>query len=153
MIDGADPLMPEHIAEVEAVLSEIGAGDLPQIQVINKIDLSGAEPMVEPLDGRIRARVYASALTGAGLDGLHQAIESEFGAERIIRRLHLAYADAGLRSRLMALGAVRSENDVDGEGWDLDVDLPRRLAQQLANLPGHQGELVRTQLLAPVEQA
>ena len=153
VIDGADPLMPEHIAEVEAVLSEIGAGDLPQIQVINKIDLSGAEPMVEPLDGRIRARVYASALTGAGLDGLHQAIESEFGAERIIRRLHLAYADAGLRSRLMALGAVRSENDVDGEGWDLDVDLPRRLAQQLANLPGHQGELVRTQLLAPVEQA
>jgi GTPase len=151
VIDGADPLMPEHIAEVEAVLAEIGAGDLPQIQVINKIDLSGAEPMVEELDGRIRARAYASAVTGAGLDGLRAAIEAEFGAERIIRRLRLAYADAGLRSRLTSLGAIRAEFDIDGEGWDIDVDLPHRLALQLASLPGHQGEIVRTQLLATSE--
>ena len=151
VIDGADPLMPEHIAQVDAVLTEIGAGELPQIQVINKIDISGAEPKVEMQSGRIRARVYLSAVTGAGMDGLRSAIEAEFGGERILRRLRLAYADAGLRSRLMALGAVRGETDVEGQGWDVEVDMPRRLVQQLASLPGTQGELVRAQLLPQVE--
>ncbi|HWS27934.1 MAG TPA: ribosome rescue GTPase HflX [Xanthomonadales bacterium] len=151
VIDGADPLMPEHIAEVETVLSEIGAGEIPQIQVINKIDVSGAQPQVEMLSGRIRARVYLSAATGLGMEGLRAAIEAQFGAERVTRRLRLAYADAGLRSRLIALGAIRAEEDVEGEGWEVDVDLPRRLAQQLASLPGHQGEVVRSQLLSQAE--
>ena len=148
VIDGADPLMPEHIAQVEAVLAEIGAGEIPQIQVINKIDASGAEPKVEAMTGRVRSRAYVSAVTGAGLDGLRGAIEAEFGAERVQRSLRLGYADAGLRARLISLGAVRAESDVEGEGWDVEIDLPRRLALQLASLPGHQGELVRTQLLA-----
>jgi len=69
----------------------------------------------------------------------------------VTRRLRLAYADAGLRSRLISLGAVLSEEDVEGEGWDVEIDLPRRLALQLASLPGHQGELVRTQLLSQEE--
>ncbi|GMU44645.1 MAG: GTPase HflX [Xanthomonadales bacterium] len=150
VIDGADPLMPERIAEVEAVLTEIGAGELPQIQVVNKIDLTGAQPAVEAQDGRIRARAYLSAVTGAGLDGLRAAIETEFGAERVHRQLRLGYADAGLRARLIALGAVRAEADLAGEGWQVEVDLPRRLALQLAALPGAQGELVRSQLLAEV---
>ena len=148
VIDGADPLMPEHIAQVEAVLAEIGAGEIPQIQVINKIDASGAEPKVETMTGRVRARAYVSAVTGAGLDLLRGAIEAEFGAERVQRSLRLGYADAGLRARLISLGAVRAESDVEGQGWDVEIDLPLRLALQLASLPGHQGELVRSQLLA-----
>jgi len=152
IIDGADPLMVEHIAQVDAVLTEIGAGEIPQIQVVNKIDVSGGEPKVEVLSGRIRARVYLSAATGMGVDGLRNAIEAEFGAERVVRRLRLTYADAGLRARLMGLGAICGEDDVDGEGWDVNIDLPRRLALQLASLPGHQGELVRTQLLAPDDE-
>jgi GTP-binding protein HflX len=100
------------------------------------------------MTGRVRSRAYVSAVTGAGLDLLRGAIEAEFGAERVQRSLRLGYADAGLRARLISLGAVRAESDVEGEGWDVEIDLPRRLALQLASLPGHQGELVRTQLLA-----
>lgn len=149
VIDGADPMMSERIAQVEAVLQEIGAGEIPQVQVINKIDLTGVEPAVELMDGRIRARVYLSAAKGIGLDLLRQAIDTEFGADRLAKRLQLRYADAGLRARLLGLGAVRGETDIEGEGWSLDVELPLRLAQQLAGLPGHAGEVVRTQLLAP----
>ncbi len=147
VIDGSDPDMPERIAQVEAVLAEIGAGEIPQVQVVNKIDLSGAAPGIEMMAGRIRARAYLSAATGAGIEGLRQAIEAEFGADRVVRRLRLDYADAGLRAKLRSVGAIRSENDVEGRGWDLDIDLPRRLALQLATLPGHQGEIVRGQLL------
>jgi GTP-binding protein HflX len=151
VIDGADPLMPEHIAQVDAVLSEIGAGEIPQIQIINKIDVSGTQPHVEaPGEGRIRARVYLSAATGAGVDGLRSAIEAEFGSEQIVRRLTLRYADSGLRARLISLGVTHDETELPGIGWEVGVELPRRLALQLATLPGHQGEVVRSQLLAPI---
>ena len=44
-IDAADPLRDERIAQVDAVLDEIGAGDIPQLLVYNKIDrIEGASP-------------------------------------------------------------------------------------------------------------
>jgi hypothetical protein len=56
------------IAQVEAVLTEIGAAEVPQLQVFNKIDVSGDPPRLErDADGQARA-VWVSAVTGAGLD-------------------------------------------------------------------------------------
>src|SRR5690606_39916166 len=51
IIDAADPSRGERVAQVNHVLSEVGAGDLPQIEVYNKADLLGEAPRVEP-DGR-----------------------------------------------------------------------------------------------------
>lgn len=148
VIDGADPLMAERIAQVEAVLGEIGAGEIPQIQVINKIDVTHLEPKVEQGEGRIRARVYLSAREDRGVDGLRSAIEHEFGGVRLVRSLRLGYADSGLRARLMALGVIQGECELPGEGWQVDIELPERLALQLAALPGNQGEVIRSQVLA-----
>ena len=100
------------------------------------------------MDGRIRARVYLSAASATGLPGLREAIDVEFGGDRVVRHLRLDYADGGLRAKLHSLGAIRSESDIEGTGWALQIDLPRRLAMQLASLPGHQGEIVRAQLLS-----
>lgn len=45
LVDAADPLRDERIAQVDAVLEEIGAGDIPQLLVFNKIDrIEGAAP-------------------------------------------------------------------------------------------------------------
>jgi GTP-binding protein HflX len=41
VIDAADPNRSERIAQVNSVLSEVGAGSLPQIEVFNKTDLVG----------------------------------------------------------------------------------------------------------------
>lgn len=64
----------DQIAEVNKVLTEIGAADIPQILVFNKIDLqdmpSGAQ---RDEYGRI-ARVFLSAKSGAGLDELRSAL-------------------------------------------------------------------------------
>ena len=60
--------------EVIAVLAEIGAASLPTLEVWNKIDrLPGRRGALESLRA-ICKRVAASALTGAGLDELRQAI-------------------------------------------------------------------------------
>ena len=74
VIDGANPARDLQIAEVNKVLSEIGASRAPQIRVYNKCDLTAAEPGVErDAYGKI-TRVRLSAQTGAGLPWLRTAI-------------------------------------------------------------------------------
>ncbi len=81
VIDAASPLMAEQQAEVDRVLEEIGAGDVPQLLVYNKCDLledslQPREPVdwVEAHPGVRRQRVFVSARTGQGLELLRQAI-------------------------------------------------------------------------------
>jgi GTP-binding protein HflX len=64
----------DQIAEVNKVLAEIGAADIPQILVFNKIDLQDIPPGVQRDDyGRI-SRVFLSAKSGEGLDDLRSAL-------------------------------------------------------------------------------
>ncbi len=89
VVDAASPALDEQMAEVERVLAEIGAGDVPQILVYNKCDL--LEPSRQPREsadwlelhpGQRRARVFVSAVTGAGLPALRQAIAEHAVAAR-----------------------------------------------------------------------
>jgi GTP-binding protein HflX len=74
VVDSASAARDEQIAEVDKVLSEIGAEHVLQILVWNKVDLTGAPPAVERDDyGRIR-RVKLSARTKVGLDLLCAAL-------------------------------------------------------------------------------
>ena len=76
VVDAANPNHPEQIAQVQRVLHEIGAGDVPQLLVFNKIDL--LEPSQQPrhevdqfeLEGVQVPRVFVSGTTGAGLPAL-----------------------------------------------------------------------------------
>lgn len=74
VVDAASPQRDEQIAEVNKVLGDIGAGEIPRILVYNKIDAAGYEPRVERDEHGTIVRVFVSALTRAGLDGLRQAI-------------------------------------------------------------------------------
>ena len=81
VVDSASPVREEQIVEVNKVLTEIGADQVPQILVWNKADLTGLPPAVERGDyDRIR-RVRVSARTGEGLDLLRQALV-EFAQEK-----------------------------------------------------------------------
>ncbi|HEX5339113.1 MAG TPA: GTPase HflX [Gallionella sp.] len=74
VVDSNNAMRDDQIAEVNKVLAEIGAADIPQILVFNKIDLQDVPPSVQRDDyGRID-RIFLSAKTGAGLDDLRQAL-------------------------------------------------------------------------------
>lgn len=75
VIDAHDDNRHAAIEQVNAVLKEIGAEAVPQIEVYNKIDLiPGASPRVEHDEqGRVK-RVWVSAVSGAGLDMLREAV-------------------------------------------------------------------------------
>ncbi len=149
VIDAHDPERDTRIAQVDAVLAEIGAADTPQIHVWNKIDrLEGATPRIDAIDGGARLRVHVSALAGQGLDLLRQAIDRHFARERVHAWLTVP-ADAGrLRARLFNAGAVASER-VNDQGWELEIDAPRNLIEPLFGLPGGDGELLRRGLDLP----
>jgi len=74
VVDANNDNRDDQIAEVNKVLAEIGAADIPQILVFNKIDLQDIPPGVQRNDyGRI-SRVFLSARSGQGLDELKSAL-------------------------------------------------------------------------------
>lgn len=80
VVDGAHPGFPEQIAQVQKVLREIGAQDIPQLLVFNKLDQMAQEQRPTDgvdsydLDGRIVPRVFVSALESTGLAPLRAKI-------------------------------------------------------------------------------
>ena len=82
VVDAANPGYPEQIAQVQHVLAEIGASDIPQILVFNKLDAMPADvrPVavqdVYELDGRQVPRIFVSARQGDGLAALREQLAS-----------------------------------------------------------------------------
>ena len=79
VIDASSPLLQAQRDEVDRVLREIGAGDLPQVLVFNKLDQVDPLPRelqdwVQGPAGTAVPRIFVSALRGTGLDGLRQLI-------------------------------------------------------------------------------
>jgi GTP-binding protein HflX len=74
VVDASSPQRDEQIAEVNKVLADIGADEIPRILVYNKIDEAGYEARVERDEHGTIARVFVSALKRSGLDGLRGAI-------------------------------------------------------------------------------
>ncbi len=74
VVDASNAEHENQIAEVNKVLAEIGAGEIPQVLVFNKIDMTDRQAGVERDEyGRI-ARIFLSAKNGAGLDELRLAL-------------------------------------------------------------------------------
>src|SRR5699024_12438851 len=74
VIDAASRLRDEHIVEVNKVLEDSGAQDIPRVLVYNKIDQTGHQPRIDRDDHGTIARVLLSAQTREGLEGVRQAI-------------------------------------------------------------------------------
>ena len=80
VIDASDPDRDLQQQAVDEVLAEVGAADVPRVEVFNKIDLMGQAPRTE-IDpyGRIR-RIWLSAASGQGLDAVREAVRSHMPA-------------------------------------------------------------------------
>jgi GTP-binding protein HflX len=83
VVDASSDEQAMQIAEVNRVLGEIGARELPQVLVMNKTDLTALSPALERDEyGRI-ARLRVSARTGAGVDLVRVAID-EFRSDAAV---------------------------------------------------------------------
>jgi GTP-binding protein HflX len=116
---------------VAAVLTEIGADELPILHVLNKIDL------VDPLGRRRLANRFpgapqVSAETGEGFEDLQAAIGDHFSDRFDVVRLLLPYEEGAKLAELYALGAPIEER-IDGpDGVLIHAHLPRRDLRRFA---------------------
>lgn len=82
VVDASNADFPEQMAQVERVLQEIGAADIPQILVFNKLDALAEERRPSDLQdryevaGHLLPRLFVSARSGEGLDNLRHALSS-----------------------------------------------------------------------------
>ena len=139
VIDAHEPERMAQIEQVMVVLGEIGAQDLPILEVYNKIDLlEGVEPQIQrDADGKPQ-RVWLSARDGQGLDLLKQAIAELLGEDLFVGTLRLPQRFARLRAQFFQLNAVQKE-DHDDEGVSLlAVRLPRAELNRLVSREGLQ---------------
>jgi len=127
VIDASNEHHEDLTEQVNDVLVEIGAEQVPCLRVYNKIDLLSEDriPLLERNHEGRPSRVWVSARTGAGLDLLRSAISELLGDDVIESSLHLSPMQGRLRARLYARGAVRSEHVESGGNVCLDIRLPR----------------------------
>jgi GTP-binding protein HflX len=136
VVDASDPLRDERIAQVREVLRGIGAGEIRELLVFNKIDLSGDAPRAVLGADEVATQVWASAVSGQGLDLLRDSMAHAVRPNQVRRTLHLELAAAAVRSELYTRNAVRSERQCEDGSWDMEVELD---LTEVAKLLGAKG--------------
>lgn len=136
VVDASDPLRNERIEQVREVLRGIGAGDIRELLVFNKIDLAGEPARVTVGDDGIAVQAWGSAVTGAGLEALRDAMARAVRTNQVRRTLHLQLTAAAVRSDLYRRHALRAERQQEDGSWEIDVELD---ASEIGKLLGNHG--------------
>jgi GTP-binding protein HflX len=131
VIDAASDERVEQIYQVEEVLSEIGAADVPRLEVFNKIDLLEMAPRIDRDDSGRAIRVWLSAREGIGLELLRQAMDEYLAEEQFNGTLHLKPEQAKLRAQLFSLRAIQHEHFNEDGSQTLTVRLAQKDWQRL----------------------
>nr|WP_281496353.1 ribosome rescue GTPase HflX [Marinobacter sp. S0848L] len=144
IIDCHDERRDENIEQVENVLLEIGADEVPQLQVFNKIDLlDDFAPRIDRNEEGIPVRVWVSAITGEGMDLLFDAVVERLAEDVVHHFVLLGPADGKLRALLHEAGSVLSEEHRESGDTVVEVRLQNRDWMQLLSRAGVSQEEVR----------
>jgi len=120
-----------QLDEVRAVLNDIGADELPQMLVINKID--AIDPLTRRrLQNRFPDAVLISARTGENLDELKRRVAEFFAGRYVDVRLLVPHAEGSELSALYSTGAPITAREDAAEGVLVTARLPRDLVGRFA---------------------
>ncbi len=142
VIDASDPHHEDRQRQVEGVLEEIGAAEVPSLRVYNKVDRAPPD-FVREFDGAEITKHCVSAITGEGLAALKDAVRERVAGARVAGELRLRPEQSRLRARLFDWHAVRSETVEDDGGYTLAVDLPAQRWRQLREEEGLSADSIR----------
>lgn len=124
MIDVDHEHRQQRIDDVNQVIDLIGATEVPQIEVYNKIDnYPEIEARIEDIDSDINTRIWLSSHTGEGVEFLSESIEQHIRRDRKPHYLNLPVTAGQLRAKLFDLGAVRHEDVNEEGGWTMEIEL------------------------------
>ena len=123
VVDVSSNYREECVLEVNKVLTEIEAKDIPTIMVYNKIDLLGSPAKALRNDQGIVDRVWVSAHSSEGVDLLLSAIAERLSLLYTRCRVALPASNGKLRARLYQKSVVKQENVNDDGSFALELEL------------------------------
>lgn len=125
VVDVVDDERHRNIEQVDEVLGEIGASELPQLLVYNKIDLiEGFEPKIERDESNRPVSVWVSAQEGLGIDLLQKALVDLLAENVIHTRVLLKPSLGRFRAKLFSMNAVINEAFLADGTSELEIRLP-----------------------------
>jgi len=142
VVDASSPYASEHAAHVLEVLAEIGAGQIPQLLILNKIDRlpeghEDAAHITRRLAAQTSSKLNAasvpiSALTGEGMDRLTASIDRVLPFDPVLRaQFRLPIEEGACISLLHELGRVLDIRYLE-HYCEVDAEVPTSLKQRLA---------------------
>src|SRR5687768_4027329 len=132
VIDAASPEQERHVAAVRRVLEEVGAADVPMLDVYNKADALTADER-RRIGDRDPGAAVISARSGEGVDELVQMVASRLALDT--RRITITF-DSGTEfdrrqiARLYRVARVISHVATNGRVV-IEADVPRRYIERL----------------------
>ena len=130
VVDGAHADPEGQVAAVREVLGEVGADRIPELLVINKIDVANEETLLR-LKRTWPDAVFVSARSGLGIDELRTAIAHRLPQPALDLRVVLPYDRGDLVARIHRRGQVLETRHTD-EGTELHVRVDEQTAADLA---------------------
>ncbi|MEM7357861.1 MAG: ribosome rescue GTPase HflX [Pseudomonadota bacterium] len=123
VVDVASSFRDECIHDVNTVLNEIDAADIPTIMVYNKIDLTGGDAKVKRNAAGLVEAVWLSAHSGAGIDLLRDAMTERLSLLHTRCRINLPASSGKLRASLYQKSVVKQESIADDGSFSLELEL------------------------------
>ncbi|MBM38335.1 MAG: GTPase HflX [Woeseia sp.] len=131
IIDISDPNRWQRISQVNSILKQLKADNIPQIRVYNKIDKLKRQPWVTNNVNNDSYAVWLSANTGEGLNLLKDSISNSLKQDRMEQTICLRPSEARQRAKLFDLGAVVKEEIQEDGGWKLVLHITEKDLQRL----------------------
>ena len=122
---------------VEDTLVDIGAGDVPRIEVYNKIDKATIFDIDEQCDyDRTSEKVYISAKSGDGFPNLLECLGAQIGVQHEPITVRIEVWAGKVRSWLYEIGAVLQETTLEDGGSSINIRIDTDGKKQLMNMDG-----------------
>jgi GTP-binding protein HflX len=132
VVDIADDRRSENIEQVQYVLSEIGAGEVPQLIVCNKIDnLEDVQPRIDRDEEGRPIRVWLSAQANIGIELLFQALAERLDTNIVEYHIAIPPSEGKLRGSLYKLNCINNESYDEQGHCHLNIKMPKREWQRL----------------------
>ena len=137
VVDASDNDNGDKIEQVEDIIEQIGAQEIPSIIVMNKIDeMSDCHPRVDKDYAGNIYRVWLSAHTGEGIDLLYQALSERLSGMMTCAGIQLDVQSAYIRSEIHKVGFIKKEKMNEFGQWLLEINVTRHYLKRLLGKQG-----------------
>lgn len=122
VVDRSSDRRSENIEQVNEVLKEIDAADIPVIMIFNKVDLVDREAGLEKNKDGVITKVWLSASTGEGMEYLQQAVDEHFSRLRFRQTITVPVAEGALRAKIFQRFSVLHQSMHENGDWEMEIE-------------------------------